>query len=192
MAEATQITGSYAAESTRLQEAIAEKMDAEDYDACDALQGELDALNAKHETAAKLTGTSAAEEGVPPAAVASAPAPAPAESGGMLGGFDFSATAAAPAPAESGGMLGGFDFSAPAPAADSSVPNGDAAPSTDTLGKVEATALLNRIKELEDELQEKMESEDYDRCEQINAEVEKLKEREAEAIALTSRDDDGE
>jgi molecular chaperone GrpE (heat shock protein) len=85
-------------------------------------------------------------------------------------------------------MLGGFDFSAPAPAADT--------PAADSFGKEEAAALLARIQELEAELDEKMAAEDYDRCEEINAEVEKLKEREEEAKALvsgrTGQDDDGD
>ncbi len=201
MAEATEITGSYTAESTRLSDAIAEKMAAEDYDACDAIQGELDALAAKFETASKLTGSGSAvsatvAEGVPPAAVEGtkpvepqpAPASAPAEPAGMLGAFDFTASASAPAPSDAGGMLGGFDFSAPAPAADT--------PAADSFGKEEAAALLARIQELEAELDEKMAAEDYDRCEEINAEVEKLKEREEEAKALvsgrTGQDDDGD
>ena len=188
MAEATQIAGSFAAESTRLQESIAEKMEAEDYDACDALQAELDALSAKHEIAQKLAGgappvSAAVSEGVPPAAAA---APAPAADSGMLGGFDFSAPAPA---ADAAAPLGGFDFGS------SAVPNGDAPPAaaaaaaSDVFGKEEATALLAKLAELEEELAQKMQAEDYDRCEEINAEVEKLSERKDEAIALTADDE---
>ena len=73
--EASAIVSSFASESGRLQETIAEKMSAEDYDACDALQVNLDALEAKHIIAQKIAGGGGA-----PAAVASMAAAAPPES----------------------------------------------------------------------------------------------------------------
>ena len=194
MAEASEITSSYTAESTRLQNDIDKNMEAEDYDACDALQAELDALKAKHETALKLTGSgvavsSAVSEGVPPSTEAQAPATV--EPTGMLGGFDFSAPApaadAAPQPA---------GFALPDSTPDSTpMPSGDAAVATDApaaeaFGIPEAQALLDKITELENELGVKMDAEDYERCEELNAEIEKLKEREDEAKQLTGFRDD--
>ena len=170
-AEASTLLSSLGAETARLQEAIAEKMAAEEYDECDALQGQLDELSAKQETAQKLSG-GAVSEGIPPAAGAlpsePVPQPAPAPTPTFDTGFDFTAAAPAPAPASAPApapaateplSLGGFDFGAPAPAAEPA------------FGKAEATALLNDIAALESELEECMAAENYERCTALNPQL---------------------
>lgn len=145
--EAQATLSSFAQESASLQTAVDAKMAEEDYDACDTIQAELDALSERHAIALKLCGGApAAPSGSAPSEEAPAPAeevPAPAApveevpvpaaameevaaplaavpdaGASSLGGFDFAAPAAS----------GGFDFAAPAAPDDAS-----AAPA-DTLG----------------------------------------------------------
>jgi hypothetical protein len=133
--EATSLMSTFEAESSALQARLDASMAAEDYDACDTINAQLEELTKKRDLALKLV-----PEGVPPQSEkqaaaevtpvvggsdSGAPAPAPAAepatepaaepAASEVSMFDmggFSAPAPAAEPAAGGFDLGGFDFGA--------------------------------------------------------------------------------